>query len=213
MLSAATTADAAQRVPRAAQRRGVSDGTRALRRRRDAHTVVTAATHARDSEQHGHVLKSRQLQVVAERHTIQWEGLRQQSPAIKTTFWGLLQPVGPLGRRWRCFGGWACTLECPRCVASGPTTENMPPKTFFKNSTRKNFRVTRWWASGSTRSRAPEREPQCDVPRSQRICWYFADAKEFCTRMLLVANFRCFINGEGRTDPLVTSKLLPIKPW
>ena len=32
----------------------------------------------------------------------------------------------------------------PRCVASGPTTENMPPKTFFKNSTRKNFRVTRW---------------------------------------------------------------------
>jgi hypothetical protein len=118
---------------------GVSDSTRALRRRRDAHTVVTAATHARDGEQHGHVLKSRQLQVVAERHTIQWEGLRQQSTAIKTTFWGLLQPVGPLGRRWRCFGGWACTLECPRCVASGPTTENVPPKTFLRTPIAKTF--------------------------------------------------------------------------
>ena len=42
----------------------------------------------------------------------------------------------------------------PRCVASGPTTENMPLKTFFKNSTRKNVRVTRW------RGRVPRgREP------------------------------------------------------
>ena len=127
-------------------RGGVSDGTRVLRHGSDDRTGRTTATHARDGEQHAHLRKSSQLQAVAKRHAIQWQGLRQQCSAMVVLFctfslaWGGRQASGgifPVGRAPRSVppsGQWAYDRKYAKEAGT---------KTFFKNRSGKKICVVR----------------------------------------------------------------------